>query len=84
MRTDARQARHITIREQWNFDAFSRLGMDSVAIEKFQFFRRGRDPGFDEAAVFRGNAKRSLLAENLDRKRVKEFVGENDDRNLGA
>ena len=45
------QARHVAMREQRNFDAFSRLGMHAVAVEKFQFFGRGRDPGFDEAVA---------------------------------
>ena len=72
------------MREQRDLDALSWLGMNSVAVKKFQFFSRRRDPDFDEAAVFGGNAKRSLSAENLHRKRVEEFIGENDDRNLGG
>ena len=78
------QARHVTVRQQWNFDALSWLGMHSVAIEKRQFFRGWRNPGLDETAVLRGDAERSLLAENLHRKGVEEFVGENDDGNLSA
>ena len=72
----------MSLRCERDFDAFSGLGMDRVAVEEFEFFGRRRSPGFDEAAVACVDAEGALRAEDLDRKGVEEFVGEDDKRNL--
>ena len=56
--------------------------MHAIAVEEFQFFDGGGSPGFNEAAALKGDPQFTLRAENLDRERVEEFVGEDDEWNL--
>jgi hypothetical protein len=56
-RTLAAYAINKLLRGERRFDAFVRIGMDRIAIEKFQFFGRRVCPGFDEATVARVDAQ---------------------------
>ena len=54
------EARHIAMREQRDLDPLSRLGMNPITVNKFQFFSGRWNPGFDEAVVLGRDAKCSL------------------------
>jgi hypothetical protein len=40
------------LRDDGHFDALAGFGMNSVAVEEFQFFGERREPGFAQAIVF--------------------------------
>ncbi len=58
--------------------------MNAILIEEFEFLGGRRNPGFGETAILGRDAKRSLRTDDLDRQRVKEFVGKNNEGNLGT
>ncbi len=74
--------RHIALRDQGSFDSLSGFGMHAVAVEELQCLGRCGLPGFNQSSVFFRDAQLALRAENLDRQRVEEFVGEDDDGDL--
>src|SRR5580693_2258808 len=58
--------------------------MDRITVDKFQFPGGWLRPAFGESAVARIDAQGSFSAEDFDRERVEEFVGEDDGRNVAA
>src|ERR1700722_1999953 len=75
---------HHLLRGHRRLDTLARFWMDGIAIEKFEFLLRGRNPRFDKAAALRVDPEGAFRAKNFDWKSVEEFVGEDDDRNAAS
>ena len=83
LRIDASSdATHESLRRERNFNTFALFGMNRVSIQKFQLLRRRLRPGFHKTLVMSIDAQGAVGTENLDRQRVEEFVGEDNDRSV--
>src|SRR5580704_8502355 len=71
--------RHIALRDQGSFDSLSGFGINAVTVEKLHSFGRCGVPGFKQSSIFLRDAQLALRREHVNRERVKEFVGKNDD-----
>ena len=69
------------LRDERRFDTLALIGMDAVAVEKFNFLPGCGSPSLDEVAMVRIDSKLTLRADHLDRQRIEEFVGEDDHGN---
>src|SRR5580698_8579904 len=76
------QLRYVVVGDAGGFDALSIFGMDAVVIEKFEIGSRRGNPGFDETSVFLCDSQFALRTDHLNRQRVEEFVGEDDERDF--
>ena len=72
------------LRDHRGFNPFARLGMDTIAVEEFEFFGLGWKPDFSQAVVFEGEVEFALWAKDFDGKGVEEFVGEDDQGSVGG
>ena len=61
------------------FDALAFLGMNAVAVKKFDFSGGRSGEGLDETAVLEANAHRATMIDHFDRQSVEELVAEDDD-----
>ena len=53
--------------------------MNAVAIEKFQLTWRGLNEGLEELSIFEANAQCPAMVDDLDRQRIEELVGKQDE-----
>src|ERR1700692_1143247 len=63
-----RDLAYFILREDWNLDALRSFRMDSVAVEKLQFFGEWREPSFMQTIVFERDVEFPGGAEYFDRK----------------
>src|SRR5579862_1184481 len=70
------------VSRQGHFESLSGLGMNGIAVQEFQFFRRRRRPALAESAFAGIDAEGALRTQDFDWQGIEEFVGEEDRRNL--